>query len=440
MASLNIPGFGGFGADTDFPGSFPLGTVNGRGNVNYNIVAPPAEWHLETAAGNDTVVSSNTPSFLGGGGGNDSLTGGDGGNVMMGDWRDDGMGVDISPLPRAGAIPDGQDYLVSGAGNDVMGGGGGNDVLIGGAGNDAMSGDALVEGALYVDAQGHPAIIGQGSYVGVVAALGTQAFLGVLHPGNDFLDGGVGNDTLIGDGGNDTLYGGTGDDFLNGDTPEPLNSQVLYPQAPGNDFLDGGLAMIFCWQGRRRYASRGETETIRSMGCGNDVLEGGAGSDIYRFQIGDGQDTIIDSAPSGDANTILLGAGVSKASVTLDQDLIAHKLVIGYGNQGDTITLKNFDPNGLFGTLVVQNLVVDGFQYSLAQQLPPSGFVDGTNAGNSFANNTITTGPADDFIQGVDDMTLNAGDGNDTVVGGNGNDTIHGGTGNNQLFGGAGTI
>ena len=157
------------------------------------------------------------------------------------------------------------------------------------------------------------------------------------------------------------------------------------------------------------------------------------------FNIGDGQDTIIDSAPSGDANTILLGAGVSKASVTLDQDLIAHKLVIGYGNQGDTITLKNFDPNGLFGTLVVQNLVVDGFQYSLAQQLPPSGFVDGTNAGNSFAHNTITTGPADDFIQGgIDDMTLNAGDGNDTVVGGNGNDTIHGGIGNNQLFGGTG--
>ena len=145
---------------------------------------------------------------------------------------------------------------MSGAGNDVMGGGGGNDVLIGGAGNDAMSGDALVEGALYVDAQGHPAIISQGSYVGVVAALGTQAFLGVLHPGNDFLDGGVGNDTLIGDGGNDNL--------LMEDPVTTFSTAILrnlsipkccIHKLPGTIFWMGAPATIPSrWRRRRRYS------------------------------------------------------------------------------------------------------------------------------------------------------------------------------------------
>ncbi|HJT21169.1 MAG TPA: putative Ig domain-containing protein [Nitrospira sp.] len=448
--TTNIPGFGGFGANTDFPGQFPLGTVDGRGNVNYNIVAPPAEWHLEAAAGNDTIVASNTYSFVGGGGGHDTLRGGNGGNVLMGDWRDDGMGVDISSLPRAGGIPDGQDYLVGGTGADVMGGGGGNDVLLGGDGNDQLSGDALVEGPLYTNGQGNPAILAVGSYVGVVAAAGTQAFLGVLHPGNDFLDGGAGNDLLTGDGGNDVVYGGTGDDFLNGDTPEPLNSQLLYPQAPGNDFLDGGSGNdVLFGQGGNDTLLGGDGNDVLDGDAGTDVLQGGAGSDVYRFQLGDGSDTIIDSAAPGDTNSIMFQTGISLSGLTLSQDPVAHSLVIGYGNQGDTITLKNFDPNGTFGTSVIQNIVVGDWKnnpnavgqgFTLASLLPPlSGFVDGTNASNVFADNTITTGPTDDFIEGgPSGMTLNSGGGNDTIYGGNANDIVHGGTGNNSLFGGAG--
>ena len=142
--------------------------------------------------------------------------------------------------------------------------------------------------------------------------------------------------------------------------------------------------------------------------------------------------------------------GINLADLTFIQDLIAHTLVIGYGNAGDTITLKDWDPDGVFGTSVIQNIVVadwkndpnpTGVGFTLASFLPSlSGFVNGTNAGNSFANHTITSGPTDDFIEGgADGMTLNAGAGNDTISGGDGNDTLHGGTGDNQLFGGGGS-
>src|SRR5262249_3655131 len=66
-----VPGSGGFGADTDFPGGSINGIVDGTGNVNYTIVAPAPEWDLETAAGNDSITASNTQSFIGSGGGND---------------------------------------------------------------------------------------------------------------------------------------------------------------------------------------------------------------------------------------------------------------------------------------------------------------------------------------------------------------------------------
>ena len=265
--------------------------------MNYTIVAPPAEWFLHTAAGNDSITGSNTPSFLGGGGGNDSLSGGNGDNVIIGDWRDDGIGVNTSPLtPDPGAVPDGQDYLMGGVGNDIVGGGGENDVLLGGEGNDSLSGDVLVEGLLYTDAQGTPQTLVLGNYVGVVAAQGTYAFMGVLHPGNDFLDGGAGNDTLLGDGGNDTLFGGTGDDFLNGDTPQNLNQTLLHPQTEGNDFLDGGDGNDFLFgQGGNDTLVGGDGNDVLEGDSGNDVLQGNAGSDIYRFQTGDGQDTIMDS-------------------------------------------------------------------------------------------------------------------------------------------------
>ncbi|MER0238230.1 calcium-binding protein [Fulvimarina sp. MAC8] len=85
----------------------------------------------------------------------------------------------------------------------------------------------------------------------------------------DYIHGGDGNDILFGEGdddfiqgqaGNDQLYGGSGDDNLGGGT--------------GSDTLVGGT--------------------------GNDLLRGNQGNDNYRYQPGQGMDTISeDQGPAG---------------------------------------------------------------------------------------------------------------------------------------------
>jgi hypothetical protein len=74
--------------------------------------------------------------------------------------------------------------------------------------------------------------------------------------GHDVLQGGSGRDDLVGQHGDDELEGGAGADRLDG--------------GGGNDDLDGGR--------------------------GDDMLLGGSGEDVYRFESGDGSDTIVDDS------------------------------------------------------------------------------------------------------------------------------------------------
>ncbi|TFI56297.1 hypothetical protein E2493_20910, partial [Sphingomonas parva] len=71
----------------------------------------------------------------------------------------------------------------------------------------------------------------------------------------DVMRGGAGDDSLNALGGNDELWGESGNDSLAGDV--------------GDDLLVGGT--------------------------GNDALAGAGGNDVYRFDRGDGQDTITDT-------------------------------------------------------------------------------------------------------------------------------------------------
>lgn len=80
-----------------------------------------------------------------------------------------------------------------------------------------------------------------------------------------------GNDILKGSANSDNLYGGDGDDQLTGNG--------------GNDLLAGG--------------------------SGNDLLMGGAGSDTYIHTLGDGYDTVVESASHVDLEDTLILHGIS---------------------------------------------------------------------------------------------------------------------------------
>ncbi len=179
----------------------------------------------------------------------------------------------------------------------------------------------------------------------------------------DTLGGNMGNDTLIGLGGDDTLYG-----------------------SGGNDTLIGG--------------------------AGNDNLMGGTGSDTYVFEAGSGVDSIIDYA--GDGNTLVFGAGVDPAAVTLSLG----SLLINTGNGNDAIHIQNFDPNNVYATPVIESFqFADGTALSYTQLLERGFDIAGT----------------------AGDDTLTGTNTNDRISGGAGNDILSGGAGSDVLMGGAGS-
>ena len=114
----------------------------------------------------------------------------------------------------------------------------------------------------------------------IVGTAKREAFFGFGK--KDLLRGGKGNDRFFGGRGADTIFGGAGNDNLRG--------------GKGNDYLNGGSGDDFLTGGK-----------------GKNILVGGKGSDRFsvaeqnRFQIGKGQDTIVDFVPGEDSLELISG-------------------------------------------------------------------------------------------------------------------------------------
>jgi Ca2+-binding RTX toxin-like protein len=251
-------------------------------------------------------------------GGNDVLTGADGGDTINGDAGlmagaakggndiiNGGVGDDPYLVGDADAgmsenARGGDDQIWGGIGDDALIGDsglamsdnvrGGNDLLNGGDGNATLAGDAFSDmfghslggnDHLYGGA-GDDHLIGDGGPVGVIADEG--------QGGNDFLDGGDGNDHLAGDAGledeargrNDVLLGGAGTDILSGDGLLQGNSQG------GDDRLFGGADDDLL---------SGDGSYVINARAGNDWLEGGSGNDVL---FGDGASVSGNAQCGGD--------------------------------------------------------------------------------------------------------------------------------------------
>jgi Ca2+-binding RTX toxin-like protein len=199
------------------------------------------------------------------------------------------------------------------------------------------------------------------------------------------LQGVAGNDVLEGLGGNDTLRSGAGNDTLIG-------------------------------------------------GTGNDTLYGGAGNDTYIFNAGDGTDVIYDTNTNGDVNTVVFGAGVNPADITLSLG----SLLVNYGN-GDALHIADFDPDNAYQSQSITNFqFADGTLLSYAD-LINKGFDLTGSSGNDVITGTnavdrITGGAGDDVLNGgagSDTYYYNLGDGVDTIVDNAGVNTVVFGAGIN---------
>lgn len=153
------------------------------------------------------------------------------------------------------------------------------------------------------------------------------------NDGNDTINGGEGNDTIYTGTGNDTIKGGVGNDFINGDTG---SDTYLFNLGDGNDTIVDTSAYGSL---DRDTLILGAGNNTLIGGIGSDNLNGGAGSDTYVFKIGDGIDTITDWSQYGssDSDTITFGEGITKEDICFIMN--NGNLLIGY-SQNDTINVQ----------------------------------------------------------------------------------------------------
>jgi Ca2+-binding RTX toxin-like protein len=247
----------------------------------------------------------------------------------------------------------------------------------------------------------------------------------------DNIEGGDGNDWLYGGQGNDELYGGAGDDRLLGEE--------------GEDYLDGDSGDDRLDGGKRKDKLYG--------GLGNDTLDGGEGADeLYG---GYGDDTLI---IDNDDTVISGGFGYD----TVDLSNITTGLTwLNIEGEGDLEGLSGVQVSGI--DKIIGTDFDDTFTLRVNALFPDGNLDIDAGGGNdniigNDSENTFWGGSGNDVIDGgSDDDTLYGGSGNDRIVGGedddtifgdedndiligeDGNDTLRGGTGNDILNGDKGS-
>lgn len=444
--------------------------------------------HIQGLGGNDTIYGGSTTDLLDGGQGNDDLYGYEGDDILMGgDGNDLLEGGDHNDTLRGG---NGHDTLVGGNGHDLLNGYKGNDFLVGGQGSDTYSfmlkdghdeiidygsstdvdtiqlndqlasqviitrdnwgdlrigslgggfsvtvqgqfyefADTPIEQVVFADGQifdqatllslasqgattGHDVIVADANHDTIFGNTGDDNITGNANDnilagesGQDVLSGGAGEDSLYGGDGSDKLKGGHGDDWLSGET----GRDYLMGET-GNDFLNGDSG-----------------QDKLEGGLDNDILNGGTSVDTYVFNIGDGQDLVIDADTGTAAAELRFGAGIKSTDLTFARQ--ENQLIIQINNMGDQLTIKDFfeaAPNiGIINFADGTSIGTDAL-LTLTHTLVNQG-----NTGSDYANYLFATTAS---------TTLTGLNGNDLLVGHVGNDWLDGGAGDDLLFGGAGT-
>jgi Ca2+-binding RTX toxin-like protein len=423
---------------------------NGAGDVLYGDDADDV---LEGGEGPDELHGGWGADLLYGEGGGDTLDGGLGVDRLVGGWAkayfpdgedtiDGGPDVDfvlgdngtISPSgafmplePPNGPMPLG-DSLSGGDGNDVLRGQTGNDTLHGDAGDDLLFGE-----------QGNDTIAGDdgddrgwGSYgediltggEGADYLLGDNGTIVKAAAGPDVWPGGAPNYdvSLVYDGGEkDAVYGGGGDDHLYG--------------GGGGDRLEGGAADDY---------AEGGPGADRVFGYDSLDVEGGHHP---------GDDDLVGGSPDAgvpDAGDTLGGSG--GADLIAGDNAVVTRVIDASGRQWalDTVTqgperhVVLLDPNaapnaGLGGADTITG--GDGLDRIHGELGGDS--IHGDEApdaidGNAGDDHLFGGGEPDDLSGGEGDDTLDGDSGDDRLSGGAGDDTLGGNADSDHLDGGAG--
>ncbi len=300
--------------------------------------------------------------------------------------------------------------------------------------------------------------------------------------GQSVLRGGEGNDTLIGNGGRDTLEGGPGADLINfggfnrevpggdvvtyrssneGVTVNLFTGEASGGDAEGDEFVDVGIGRVelegsdfaddlsapIVLAGAGNDTLRGN-ESFLDGGDGNDLfvnsttsddLMGGAGSDIFVFENGHGNDIIRDLQVSDVIDFSALTVGlVNLEAVRAAAEENRFDLTITTGDNS-SLTLRGIGLSDLVASnFIFEGQTEPGVQGSNVSPNEADGATDGADSLEGEDGNDALDGEGgNDTLRGNDgNDTLEGGGGSDFVVGGAGDDLASGGLGNDQIFAG----
>lgn len=331
----------------------------------------------------NTLNGTANDDILMGLGGNDSITAGNGNNLVFG-----GSAVTDTT--------DGNDIITSGTGNDTIYGnagadnitsGGGSDLVYGGIGTDTITTNALT---------GNASVYGGGGFIDTVD--GADNITVASSTGNLFLTGNAGTDTITvtTSSGNASVYGGLGADTINV-TSTAGNNEIAGGSGPGTSsdvdnitFTGTGAANVTIYGGTTGTDTNDGVDNINAtVAGGTAMIFGNAGNDVINLQ--------TDGAAS-----VYGGLGTDNITITSTAATTARVNVFA-------------GPSDAGGTDIVD----------------VTGMAAGTKATVYGGNGLI------DAADGADRLLGGASD--DTIYGNGGNDYIRSGDGNNTLYGGAGS-
>jgi Ca2+-binding RTX toxin-like protein len=319
------------------------------GNILSNGVPIPGATIVNTVlirvfgrGGNDTITLNEASgalpaAWLFGGSGSDTVTGGNGNDLIFGGTGNDAL------LGKGGF-----DLIFGGAGDDTLTGGDADDQIFGEANDDRFIWNPGDDSDLNEGGSGSDTVEvngGNGAEQFTTTANGTRVRFDRIDPAPFFLDiGTCENLALNANGGNDrfsatgnlaaliqiTVDGGPGEDTLLGS-----NGADLLLGGDDNDFIDGnqGNDVIFLGEGNDTFQW--------DPGDGSDILEGQAGNDTLLFN-GSNIGEIFDASANGPRVRFTRNIG----SVVMDLDDIENLNLNTLGG-ADILTVNNLDGTDL---------------------------------------------------------------------------------------------
>jgi Ca2+-binding RTX toxin-like protein len=335
---------------------------------------------------------------------------------LLNDWQSGSFDFSATELRGSNIridLDSGNDSFVGSAGNDQVWGGYGNDSLRGAAGNDSLYGDGgddVLDGGQGSDSYFVTGLVSGGwqTFGGydLYSDSGSSGIDQIVAIGNDDVDIGLADGNFLSTNGIERLVNQTSK-VVNGVAGAGL-VRLLGNWA--NNVLDfrnvstvGGNLRIEAGNGDDTIDGTSSADVIQA-GQGNDVVNGRGGSDTYAVSGNiasdfEGFDSYADSGTGlGEIDTILV--------------------VSANGSNAVDIGLRSFGPGS--GIERINASATSGRVRLLG---------DGTANNLNFSTTTIVG----------TNVLIDAGDGNDSVVGSSGNDRILTGAGNDTFNGAAGS-